>query len=100
MHRTKEFRRYQLQKKKDRFRKISQTLYFGPQGITEDELTKWVGLKAASPKATQCQCCCSPRYSSWYTKEEKLTMQERRAKQEAEFEVSEVALYGNQILGT
>ena len=63
---------------------------FGPIPITEKELDKWVGLKAATPHPNKCQCCCNLRRSNWYTKDEKLTMQERRAKREAEFEMKEV----------
>ena len=90
MKRTRQFRRDQMTRKKNRFRRISKDLNFGLPPITEQELTKWVGLKASSPKSTQCQCCCSPRYSCWYNEDEKLTMQERRANRAFNFQVSEL----------
>ena len=90
MRRTREYRRAQLERKKNRFRKDARTMNFGPIPITEKELDKWVGLKAATPHPNKCQCCCNLRRSNWYTKDEKLTMQERRAKREAEFEMKEV----------
>jgi len=88
--RTRQYRRWQLAKRKNRYRHISYDLYFGLPPITEEERTKWVGLKTTSPKSTQCQCCCSPRYSSWYNEEEKLTRQERRSKDDFAIQVLEV----------
>ena len=45
---------------------------------------------AETPKCTKCQCCCNPRHSIHYEEETKLTMQERRAKREADYEISQL----------
>lgn len=81
MRRTEDFRRFQTEKKKDKFFKIfkkanKKLLRFKS---TDEELHKEACKAAATPHRNKCQCCCNPRHSSWYTKEEKLTMQERRA---------------------
>ena len=90
MKRSRAFRRAQIERKKNKFRKASRRLDFGSPLITEKELQKWVGLKASTPKLNQCECCCNPRHSTYSSKETKLTMQERRAKRKAECDISDI----------
>jgi hypothetical protein len=37
------------------------------------------------PKLSQCYCCSSPRYNPWMSRDERLTIQERRAPMVAEW---------------
>jgi len=89
MKRNRAYRRVQAERKKNKFRKILKKRYFRFLPITEEEFHKQIGRMSTTPKANKCQCCCNPRHSSWYTEDEKLTMQERRAKREAEYAITE-----------
>ena len=75
MHRTRNFRRKQLIKKKHRFEKIAIQELQGE--IDPDRIKQWAAHVAAAPKKP-CQCCCNPRHSVLYKEHEKLTIQERK----------------------
>jgi len=105
MRRTKEFRLAQKQRIRAKWlKRIRAKKYFNditesriPRMIYGDklrpaELSKLIGIVSTTPKTTQCQCCCSPRYSCWYNEEEKLTLQERRDKRKVDYDLHEEAL--------
>jgi hypothetical protein len=90
MNRTKEYRLAQLSRKRNKYRKVllSQESKLRPlhrdnPKAFELRLSKMV----ETPKPNKCQCCCNLRRSSWNTKEEKLTMQERRDKYQVRYEL-------------
>jgi hypothetical protein len=84
MKRDREFRRAQAERKKNKFRKIISEEW-GTLHESQKDTEKRIAKMAITPKPNKCQCCCNPRHSSWHTEDEKLTMQERRAKREAEY---------------
>ncbi len=82
MNRTKEYRLAQLSRKRNKYRKVllSQESKLRPQHKDNPEaFERRVSKMVETPKPNKCQCCCSPRYSSWCSKIEKLTLQERRS---------------------
>jgi len=91
VNRGRSFRRLQILRKRNKFRKIIHEEWC-PLHESQKDTEKRVAKMATTPKPNKCQCCCNPRHSTYSDGETKLTMQERRAKRAAEYEINE-ALY-------
>lgn len=88
MHRDRGFRRLQILRKRTKFRKIIHKEWC-PLHESQKDTEKRIAKMAITPKPNKCQCCCNPRHSIYYNEDTKLTMQERRAKRAAEYEITE-----------
>jgi hypothetical protein len=97
MQRSEAFRRSQRDRKRAKYLRVLRdrdAQHYNLKYRSSLEELKVIAAKMAeAPQMNQCQCCCNIRRSNWYSKEEKLTMQERRVMQEADFELSEVSRF-------
>ena len=93
MNRTKEYRRKQFIRIKNKWRKRSRLRYW--RYLIGDEKT--MGKIASAPKPLNCQCCCSPRYSILCSEEEKLTVAERKINQSFESQIQDLNVKGDDI---
>lgn len=79
MNRTKDFRRAQEKKEKDHAKHIVKDVWHD-QNLAENPT--FIGKMAHTPQLCSCDMCGNPRHNPFSSKEQKLTLQERKANQD------------------
>lgn len=76
--RTRAFRRHQADSHMWRRLKEDRNQHYNDLSCACYKPGKAMARFREQPPKPQCYCCCSQRRNDWLTKEERLTMQERR----------------------
>lgn len=67
---------------------------FGWRGYCQDEIVEMTGRQAGmvvnTPTPCSCLMCCNPRHNGWETKKECLTIQERKASENYNYNMEEI----------
>ena len=74
-------------KHRDRFRRMIRRWNW--YNDNEEGLEHWVHVAAENRKKCSCEMCRNPRHSSWSARDEKLTMQERKANEDFEAQLDD-----------
>ena len=74
--------RFLIGKRKGEKRAAGETAGYSWSGYTEEKkqesLRKWAFLRRSTTKLCSCEMCGNPRHSRWSTKNDRLTLQEKK----------------------